>query len=111
MGGDSAYNNPLFMKTNYILLHVGVHILTAIWSWFAVRNGVGGISDYREQPGLLEWAATMWFQKWYPAKMAAESKQLNPLQNTYASKRVSIEPVLPFLGHKKWEAVYCAGGL
>ena len=73
-GGDSAYNNPLFMKTNYILAACwgAMYVLTAIWSWFAVHNGVGGILVIVNNlvpigMGLF----TAWFQKWYPAKMAS----------------------------------------
>ena len=73
-GGDSAYNNPLFMKTNYILAACwgAMYVLTAIWSWFAVQNGVGDILVIVNNlvpigMGLF----TAWFQKWYPAKMAS----------------------------------------
>ena len=73
-GGDNAYNNPLFMKTNYILAACwgAMYVLTAIWSWFAVQNGVGGILVIVNNlvpigMGLF----TAWFQKWYPAKMAS----------------------------------------
>ena len=73
-GGDSAYSNPLFMKTNYILAACwgAMYVLTAIWSWFAVQNGVGGILVIVNNlvpigMGLF----TAWFQKWYPAKMAS----------------------------------------
>ena len=73
-GGDNARNNPLFMKTNYILAACwGVmYVLTAIWSWLAVQNGVGGILVIVNNlvpigMGLF----TAWFQKWYPAKMAS----------------------------------------
>jgi len=37
--GEDALNNPIFMKTNYVLA-VGwgiLYILTAIWSWFLMR--------------------------------------------------------------------------
>ena len=73
-GGDIAYNNPLFMKTNYILAVCwgAVYVLTAIWSWLAVQNGVGSILIVvNNLVPICMGLFTAWFQKWYPAKMAS----------------------------------------
>ena len=73
-GGDIAYNNPLFMKTNYILAVCwgAMYVLTAIWSWLAVQNGVGSILIVvNNLVPICMGLFTAWFQKWYPAKMAS----------------------------------------
>ena len=73
-GGDVAYNNPLFMKTNYILSACwgAMYVLTAIWSWLAVQNGVGSILVVvNNLVPICMGIFTAWFQRWYPARMAS----------------------------------------
>ena len=73
-GGDIAYNNPLFMKTNYILAVCwgAMYVLTAIWSWLAVQNGVGSILIVvNNLVPICMGIFTAWFQRWYPARMAS----------------------------------------
>lgn len=42
-GGEAAYKNPLFMKTNYILAAAwGVlYVLTAVWTFLLKKAGIG----------------------------------------------------------------------
>ncbi len=74
-GGESAMKNPLFMKTNAILTAAwgGMYVLTAIWTVFLLRTPaarfVGLINN--ACPALMG-LFTAWFQKWYPARVAAK---------------------------------------
>lgn len=73
-GGEGMLSNPLFLKTNRILTACwGVlYLLTPIWTWLLGGTALGpyiGIAN-----SLLPMAMgvfTIWFQKWYPAKVAA----------------------------------------
>ncbi|MCR5235311.1 MAG: flavodoxin family protein [Lachnospiraceae bacterium] len=72
-GGDAAYKNPLFMKTNYILAACwGVlYVLTTFWTWFLRSSGMElwvQIVNY-VVPALMG-MFTVWFEKWYPAYLA-----------------------------------------
>ena len=72
-GGESAHQNPLFMKTNYILAAAwGVlYVLTAIWTFLLRKVGFGNVLILMNNliPVLMG-LFTAWFQKWYPARMA-----------------------------------------
>lgn len=72
-GGESALDNPLFMKTNYILAACwGVlYVLTAVWTWFGRQAGYGTmlIVVNNLAPIAMGWF-TVWFEKWYPAHLA-----------------------------------------
>lgn len=71
--GEDALQNPLFIKTNWILtLMWGVlYLVTPIWTYFLMGTGlrpyVGAINSLL--PALMG-IFTVWFQKWYPAKVA-----------------------------------------
>lgn len=72
-GGDGAFRNPLFMKTNRIITIVWgiLYLATGIWTWFLLTTPVapltGAINNIT--PALCGlWTA--WFSKWYPAKVA-----------------------------------------
>lgn len=72
-GGDAAYKNPLFMKTNYILAACWgiLYILTTFWTWFLRSSGLEfwvQIVNYIV-PALMG-MFTVWFEKWYPAYLA-----------------------------------------
>lgn len=73
-GGDKALRNPIFIKTNYILSAAwGVlYILTAIWTFFLRRAGLGGILILINNlvPALMG-IFTVWFEKWYPSWKAS----------------------------------------
>lgn len=72
-GGDDALKNALFVRTNRILTMLWgiLYLLTAMISWFLMRSAVSSLS------GLINSVApvfmgifTVWFQKWYPARVA-----------------------------------------
>ena len=72
-GGESAHQNPLFMKTNYILAAAwGVlYVLTAVWTFLLKKAGFGNVLILVNNliPALMG-LFTAWFEKWYPARMA-----------------------------------------
>lgn len=72
-GGESAHQNPLFMKTNYILAAAwGVlYVLTAIWTFLLRKVWFGNtLILVNNLIPVLMGLFTAWFQKWYPARMA-----------------------------------------
>lgn len=75
-GGASAMQNPLFMKTNRILTACwGVlYLLTPIWTYFLMGTELspwtGAINSILP---MLMGLFTIWFQKWFPAKVARGS--------------------------------------
>ena len=72
-GGESAHQNPLFMKTNYILAVAwGVlYVLTAVWTFLLRKVGFGNtLILVNNLIPVLMGLFTAWFQKWYPARMA-----------------------------------------
>lgn len=71
--GEDALNNPIFMKTNFILaMGWGIlYIAIAVWTWFLSKT------DYKDSLIILNnimplfmGIFTGWFQKWYPAWIA-----------------------------------------
>ena len=72
-GGESAHQNPLFMKTNYILAAAwGVlYVLTAVWTFLLKKAGFGNVLILvNNLIPVLMGLFTAWFEKWYPARMA-----------------------------------------
>ena len=72
-GGENAHQNPLFMKTNYILAAAwGVlYVLTAVWTFLLRKVGFGNVLIIvNNLIPVLMGLFTAWFQKWYPARMA-----------------------------------------
>lgn len=71
--GESALQNPLFLKTNWILtLLWGIlYLLTPIWTFLLmgteVRSFTGAINSIFP---IFMGIFTVWFQKWYPARIA-----------------------------------------
>lgn len=76
--GEDALNNPIFMKTNYVLA-VGwgiLYILTAIWSWFLMRLNM--IVLLQILNNAATWAMgifTIWFVRWYPQHIALKGRR------------------------------------
>lgn len=75
--GDLALKNPLFLKTNLILsLCWGIlYLITPIWTYFIMVSGapyltavINGICP------IFLGIFTIWFQRWYPAKIAASGR-------------------------------------
>lgn len=72
-GEESALQNPLFLKTNWILtLMWGVlYLLTPIWTYFIMGTKVGSLTGaINSILPVFMGIFTAWFQKWYPAKVA-----------------------------------------
>ncbi len=72
--GKDALQNPIFMKTNYIIAAAWgiLYLLTAGWT-FLLSGRVPGLALVllnQAMPILLGFF-TAWFQKWYPAHIAA----------------------------------------
>lgn len=71
--GEEALRNPLFMKTNWILtLMWGIlYLLTPIWTYVLmgtpVKAYVGAVNSVMP---IFMGIFTVWFQKWYPMKIA-----------------------------------------
>ena len=72
-GGEKAFGNPLFLKTNRILTAAwgALFLLVAIGSYFLMNSPVSGYTGLLNSaaPALMG-AFTAWFAKWYPAKVA-----------------------------------------
>lgn len=72
-GGESARQNPLFMRTNYILAAAWglLYVLTAAWTFLFRSAGIANaIIIVNNLIPVLMGLFTLWFQKWYPARMA-----------------------------------------
>jgi hypothetical protein len=72
-GGEKAFENPLFVRTNRILTVAwgGLYLVTPIWTWFLMGTPVSAYTGLFNSvcPALLG-VFTVWFQKWYPARWA-----------------------------------------
>ncbi len=72
-GGESAFRNPIFIRTNRILTAAWsvLYLLTAVGTYFIIKTSLGTyIGAVNSILPLLMGAFTAWFQKWYPAKIA-----------------------------------------
>lgn len=71
--GENALQNPLFMKTNRILtLMWGIlYLITSVWTYLLmgtmVKPYIGAVNSVVP---VLMGIFTVWFQKWYPRKVA-----------------------------------------
>ena len=71
--GESALQNPLFIKTNWILtLMWGIlYFITPIWTYFIMGTEISGLTGaINSLLPIFMGIFTAWFQKWYPAKVA-----------------------------------------
>lgn len=71
--GESALQNPLFIKTNWILtLMWGIlYLLTPIWTYFIMGTKIASLTGaINSLLPIFMGIFTAWFQKWYPAKVA-----------------------------------------
>jgi len=72
-GGESAFRNPIFLRTNRILTAAWsvLYLLTAVGTYFIIQTRFGTyIGAVNSILPLFMGAFTTWFQKWYPAKIA-----------------------------------------
>lgn len=73
-GGEDALQNGLFLKTNRILTMLwGVlYLFTSIFTWFLMRTSISSfVGLINSVLPIFMGVFTVWFQKWYPAKVAA----------------------------------------
>lgn len=72
--GEEALQNPLFVKTNWILtLMWGIlYLLTPVWTYVLmgtqIKSFVGAVNSIMP---VFMGIFTVWFQKWYPEKVAS----------------------------------------
>ena len=72
-GGESALDNPIFVRTNQILaMGWGVlYVLTALWTFMLRNSSLGsGIVIVNNLAPAAMGIFTVWFQNWYPAWVA-----------------------------------------
>lgn len=72
-GGENILENPIFIKTNLILtLLWGIlYIAISIWTFFFMKTPYATlITTLNSMLPLFLGIFTVWFQKWYPAKIA-----------------------------------------
>ncbi len=72
--GEDSLANPLFMRTNRILTFLWgiLYLITPVWTYFLMGTGMGGwIGAVNSVLPALMGLFTQWFQKWYPARIAA----------------------------------------
>lgn len=70
-GGEKALQNPIFMKTNWILAMAWgiLYILISVWTWFMQKEGNNTVMLLVNNGATCIMAVfTVWFQKWYPSK-------------------------------------------
>ncbi len=73
-GGEKALQNALFLKTNRILTALwGVlYLLTSVLTWFLIRTAAASyVGLINSVMPIVMGIFTAWFQKWYPAGVAA----------------------------------------
>lgn len=72
-GNEKALENPMFIKTNRILTFMWgiLYVLTSIWTYFLMGTGFASFTGAINSvvPAFMG-IFTVWFQKWYPAKLA-----------------------------------------
>lgn len=71
-GGENMLRNPLFIKTNRILtLCWGIlYLLMTLWTVLLLNLGMDWVGTVNSLLPMLMSFFTIWFQKWYPAKVA-----------------------------------------
>lgn len=74
-GGEKAFENPLFLRTNRILTACwgGVYLITPIWTYAIMQTSYPWLVAVVNVivPALVG-IFTVWFQKWYPAYYASK---------------------------------------
>lgn len=72
-GGEDALKNPLFMKTNRILTMLWgiLYLFTTVFTYFLMKTSFSSyIGLINSVLPIFMGIFTVWFQKWYPAKVA-----------------------------------------
>ncbi len=69
-GGEKAFSNPLFIKTNRILTAAWgiLYLITPVWTYLIMGSHLSSFTGLINSvlPALMG-LFTAWFQKWYPA--------------------------------------------
>ena len=76
-GGETALQNPLFLRTNRILTACWavLYLLTPIWTWQLMQTSVSYLTGaFNSVLPILLGIFTAWFQRWYPAHYATSTK-------------------------------------
>lgn len=72
-GREDALQNGLFLKTNRILTMLWslLYLFTSIFTWFLMRTPISSfVGLINSVLPIFMGIFTIWFQKWYPAKVA-----------------------------------------
>jgi hypothetical protein len=72
-GGDKAFGNPLFIRTNRILTAAWgiLYLATPVWTYIVMgTEALAYIGLINSVCPALMGVFTAWFQKWYPARWA-----------------------------------------
>ncbi|MEM1486245.1 flavodoxin family protein [Oscillospiraceae bacterium PP1C4] len=72
-GGESAFSNQLFIRTNRILTAAWgmLYLITPIWTYILMGTDLSAyIGLINSVSPTLMGAFTAWFQRWYPARYA-----------------------------------------
>ncbi len=72
-GGEKALQNPMFIRTNRILTAAWgiLYLVTPVWTYLIMRTAAGGwIGMINSVLPAAMGIFTVWFQKWYPRRMA-----------------------------------------
>ena len=75
-GGETALQNPLFLRTNRILTAcwAALYLLTPIWTGQLMQTSVSYLTGaFNSVLPILLGIFTVWFQRWYPAHYAASA--------------------------------------
>lgn len=73
-GGEDALKNPLFVKTNHILTMLWgiLYLITSGFTLFIMQSPVSAFAGLiNSVVPIFMGLFTVWFQKWYPARVAA----------------------------------------
>ncbi len=71
--GKKSLENPIFIKTNRILTIMWgiLYIITPIWTYIIMQTDFSAFTGIINSViPLFMGIFTVWFQKWYPAKVA-----------------------------------------
>ena len=72
-GGADALQNSLFLKTNRILTMLWgiLYLFTSVFTWYLMQTSLSSfVGLINSVVPVFMGIFTVWFQKWYPAKVA-----------------------------------------
>jgi multimeric flavodoxin WrbA/putative sterol carrier protein len=76
-GGDEAFGNPLFIRTNRIIagLWGALYLCVTVWTWFFMKSNYASfVGLVNSVAPLLAGIFTVVFVKWYPAYYAQKAR-------------------------------------